>query len=223
MPSPRNVIVITFDDGHKDNYENAYPILKKYGFCATVFISYNFVGTTQWTEKTGEKQRRWYNQSPEHWDAQDTEKFRRFRHLTWDEINEMQRYDISFQSHCLTHPFLTTLSDSEASKEIADSKTLLEEKLGVPVNFFCYPNGDYDERIVRLVKQAGYVGACITPSHGALSSSIIDHYALKRIGVYGTLEYPKFKAIVTGWYIKMKESKLWSLSRFFYRMLRRLY
>jgi peptidoglycan/xylan/chitin deacetylase (PgdA/CDA1 family) len=69
------------------------------------------------------------------------------------------RARVDFQSHTLWHPILTTCSDEESWHEIADSKRVLEDLLEQPVAHFAYPNGDYGEREMAYLQQAGYRSA----------------------------------------------------------------
>ena len=65
-------------------------------------------------------------------------------------------------AHTLTHPDLTTVSDDRLHREVAGSKRVLERRLGVAVDFFCYPSGRYDARVVSAVRRARYLGATTT-------------------------------------------------------------
>ena len=66
-------------------------------------------------------------------------------------------------AHTLTHPQdLKLLSDNEATKEIAGSKTSLEQTIGKPVTKFCYPRGRFDARIKVVVKSCGLIEARTT-------------------------------------------------------------
>lgn len=65
-------------------------------------------------------------------------------------------------SHTMTHPNLTILSATQLEDEVAGSKKAISEEFGVPIEFFCYPAGKYDETVVAAVKDAGYLGATTT-------------------------------------------------------------
>jgi peptidoglycan/xylan/chitin deacetylase (PgdA/CDA1 family) len=59
-------------------------------------------------------------------------------------------------AHTCTHPRLSQLSDAQANEEISASRKKLEDRFGLPVEHFAYPYGDYNERTVELVRQAGF-------------------------------------------------------------------
>jgi peptidoglycan/xylan/chitin deacetylase (PgdA/CDA1 family) len=65
-------------------------------------------------------------------------------------------------SHTLTHPNLPSLGARELQQEVAESRKALREQFGVPVDFFCYPAGRYDARVIAAVRRAGYLGATTT-------------------------------------------------------------
>ena len=136
----KRAIMLCFDDGYKDIYLNAYPILHRYGFTATTFPVSQFVGgTKEWDETEASKP----------WE----------KLLSWEEIEEMSQYGITFGSHSHTHAWLTLLSDEELHRELRQSKAILESRLNRPVDFFCYPYGKLDERVKEAVKKAGYLAA----------------------------------------------------------------
>jgi len=60
-------------------------------------------------------------------------------------------------SHSLTHPDLTSLDDRSLSREVTHSRAALRSRFGVPVDFFCYPAGRHDARVIRAVRRAGYL------------------------------------------------------------------
>lgn len=77
-------------------------------------------------------------------------------------VRELLRAGWELASHSLTHRDLTTLSDQDLHHELARSRALLGNQFGVAVDFFCYPAGRYDARVVEAVRRAGYVGATTT-------------------------------------------------------------
>lgn len=148
---PAKSIVLTFDDGYKDNYIYAFPVLKKYNFPATIFIVLSEVGKSD--------------------------------RLSWDEINQMRDSGlIFFGSHTINHPFLEYVgSDEELKKEIGDSKRILEEKLGKPVNTFSYPMGRFNAKVRQFVIDAGYkIGVATNPGKGYPDD---DVFVLKRLRI----------------------------------------
>ena len=154
-PFKKNKVVITFDDGYKDNFQYAYPVLKKFGFPATVFLISDFMGKTFSNKK---------------------------EFLSWDEVILMSKNKISFGAHTKTHFYLGVIKDDIAVfEEIAGSKKAIEQKIGMPVDYFCYPSGGFNEKVKALVVQAGYKGACTTNRGFAQFNR--DVYELKRIKV----------------------------------------
>ena len=150
---PPRSVVITLDDGYKDNYVYAYPILKKYNLPATIFVIINEIG------RPGNDR------------------------LSWEEIKEMSDSGIiSIGSHCLgPEPLVNIKSEEEVRKEIFYSKKILEQKLGKRVLCFSYPEGMFNPQIKDLVKQAGYHVAVAT-SPGRQSADD-DMFALKRLRI----------------------------------------
>jgi poly-beta-1,6-N-acetyl-D-glucosamine N-deacetylase len=128
-PVPSKPIALTFDDNGHGIYDNAFPLLVKYHYPATLFVHTNFVGTT--TSK---------------------------RHNTWDQLKEMERSGlIDVQSLTANHPpDLRQLSDSDVVHELTLSRYSLEHRLGHPVYALVYPEDNYDERVARLAAANGY-------------------------------------------------------------------
>ncbi len=79
--------------------------------------------------------------------------------LTWEEIKAMSEDGMFVGSHALSHPHLSALDDEQLRKELVDSKRILEEKIGRRVDLLSYPGGDYNERVIQFVKDAGYQAA----------------------------------------------------------------
>ena len=167
IPGER-VVIVTFDDGYADNYTVAFPLLERHGFVATIFLVTDYVGTSRIHEWDVQKQTARHGGAP-------------FRLLDWSKVREMAGRGIDFGSHTCTHPLLTRISPSQRRDEIVRSRFDLEQRLGREVTSFCYPQGDLDEDAMRIVEEAGYRCAVVTPPRAGIPRSM---YALRRVGLY---------------------------------------
>lgn len=135
-------VVLTFDDGYKDNFTNAYPILKKFDFPATIFITTGLVGDVD---------------------------ERGFEMLSEAEIKEMHASGlIDIEPHSSSHPKLAKCSKEEVLREVRDSKDALEKLLGKTCTLFAYPYGNYSEETVHIVRELGFFAA-VTVEEGTVA------------------------------------------------------
>jgi len=136
-PLPPRWVSITFDDGWRDNYTQAFPLLARYGFCATMFV------VTGWI-RTGPP-----GNSPD-------------ETMSAEELVELAAAGMTIGSHTATHPRLTSLDDAAIGQEMCQSRDALAAILGAPPRWLCYPYGNWSERVERQAQAAGYAGACST-------------------------------------------------------------
>lgn len=155
-------VVVTFDDGYRDNLVGALPILERYGIPATIFITTDFCDQVRNHPRYGDIAKR--------------------LHMSWDEVMEVARSPlISIGSHTISHPYLTRLGVAAAKREIAESRHRIEARIGRSVEFFCYPSGDLGERETRYVQEAGYQAAVsVAPGLNRVTTSL---FALRRTEV----------------------------------------
>ncbi len=161
IPLPARAIAVTFDDGYRDNYENAYPILVKHHIPATLFLATDFIGTGKlpaWEEGryTGEKALM----------------------LSWEQVREMADAGISFGSHTVSHPFLSRIPRKRVEQELRSSKAIIEQRTGRPASTLAYPSGDFNSDVQKMVEEAGYSAAVSTMA--GHNGSHTDMYALRR-------------------------------------------
>ncbi|HSS59976.1 MAG TPA: polysaccharide deacetylase family protein [Candidatus Limnocylindrales bacterium] len=137
---PRRSVAITFDDGYEDNHRYAWPLLKRHGFAATIFVVTDAIGESS---------------------SFDTAVYPADPMLSADQMREMSRDGITFGSHTCSHPLaLTDLSEFELRREVAGSRSALEGVLDAPVTQFAYPHSRQDDRVENAVASAGYRLAC---------------------------------------------------------------
>ncbi|WP_243373860.1 polysaccharide deacetylase family protein [Geotalea sp. SG265] len=152
-------IVITFDDGFKSLTNNAFPVLKEYGFPATVFLPVKYVGGIDEFS---------YSQPRPTMPI-----------MGWREIERSLEQGIDYGSHSMTHPNLLNMSDRQLDYELGKSKSILERRLGLTFFPFAYPFGLFDQTIKENVKKAGY--HCALCFGNVLSNSAVtDHFEMKR-------------------------------------------
>jgi peptidoglycan/xylan/chitin deacetylase (PgdA/CDA1 family) len=137
---PPKPIMITFDDGYRDVLWNASPVLERLRMPATEYV---ITGRTSGPDPS---------------------------FLTWGELRVLQQRGITIGSHTVTHRPLTWLTPAGAYVELRDSRLALARHLGHPVDWFAYPYGDENARVVALARKAGYLLA-VTTSAGMVQDA----------------------------------------------------
>lgn len=174
----KKYIILTFDDGYKDNYDLLFPLLKKYNMKAVIYMvsdeKYN-----RWdVEASGEK---------------------KFDLMSKDEMLEMHKSGlVEFGGHTLHHPKLDTLTEEEQKYEIEENKIYLEKTLGEKLYSFAYPYGIFNETSKKIVKELGFNYGLATDSGAFYIDD--DLYQVRRIGIFSDITMSKFKRRVKGNY-----------------------
>ena len=198
----RPFLAITFDDGQRDNFERARPLLERGGVKGTFFVPVEAIdrGELLWHDRLGYAASRMLAEdraralaclggggSDDEIVTGAIERAKRLSPgdrlafvadieastggpvrpgwdglMSWDELRELVRLGHEVGSHSWTHPILPLADDAQLEREVGGSRARLGEELGVPCESFCYPNGDWDERVVRSVRLAGYRRAVTT-------------------------------------------------------------
>lgn len=164
------VVVLTFDDGYKDFFRTAVPILNALNFSATVFILAGLIGSFgRWRRK----------------------ELQSSVLLDWDEIHGAINAEHEIGSHGLYHPKYSRLSKEELKQEIAGSKKIIEENIKTPVVSFSYPYNIYNKQIVGIVKESGYKYAARNGKH-CRNDFKIDRFQLCRNSINSTNSIKEF-------------------------------
>ena len=177
---PKNPLILTFDDGYKDNLENANPILKKYNSKAQLFLlADDKVKHNQWDEKnihqgdlivSGIDRQKWLH----------------------------SQFEIG--SHGISHERITQMSESMAINELSTSKKLLESEFKKTVSVYAYTYGDTNSESATLAEAAGYDLAVNTDT-GAVSTAD-DLYQIFRVNIFPDETYFSLWKKTSSWYRK---------------------
>ncbi len=163
--SVKDCLVITFDDGYKDNLEIAAPILLSFALPATFFVTTNFIGTD----------------TVPFWDAADGVAS---QWMTWQDVRALLGMGFDIGGHTMNHPNLGSTNPREAAVEILGCRRRLVEELNQPVPHFAYPFGE-PENIThearQLVSDAGF--ECCLSCYGGTVTSQDDAYSLRRLPI----------------------------------------
>ena len=166
----RKTVAITFDDGYRDNFLAAHPLLEKYGAKATLFLVEDRFDR-DWSAA----------KNPRHDDGE----LRREPKLADGDIRAMLAAGTwELGAHTATHPVLPSLDAAGRAREIGGAKAALERRFRVPVESFAYPFGIFGEADRRAVAAAGYRWA-VTTNAGISTDLEADAHTLKRIKVSG--------------------------------------
>lgn len=164
---PEGSFLLTFDDGFLGVYEHAYPVLRRLGWPATVFLVSGLIGgQDEWCRRE--------NPSGAAYPLMDC------RHIA-----EMRDHGFGFHSHSRSHADLTRLDDEALEAELAGSKADLESLFGESVPFLAYPYGRHDERVLAAARKAGY-GAAFSVQPGFNRPGQVDPFRIRRLDVFGT-------------------------------------
>ena len=168
-PLPGRGVMITFDDGYLDFFQYAWPLLKQYGFAATVFLVADQIGKTNlWDQAFGEE----------------------LPLMGWSEIHHLQGEGIEFGSHSAAHHALTALSNEDLVRDLARSRTILQHGLGVPIRTIAYPHGDFNPIVEHFAGGCGYAfGVTCRAGSSQFGDRIL---ALPRIEVMGSYTLREF-------------------------------
>jgi peptidoglycan/xylan/chitin deacetylase (PgdA/CDA1 family) len=157
---PQRAVVITFDDGFRDFYTHAMPILQEHRFPATMFVVSSFMGSR-------------------------TSRFDDRDFMTWGEMREIESFGVEVGSHTVSHPHLHSLHRQDIEKELKDSKDAIEDQLGSPISSFSYPyafpeqNGTFLRQMRQYMEAAGYDHG-VTTVLGSVNRQS-DRYFLPRL------------------------------------------
>jgi peptidoglycan/xylan/chitin deacetylase (PgdA/CDA1 family) len=187
------VAAVTFDDGYQDFYQHAFPLLKRKGIPATVFVVTDLIGTTELhihdrlylllarsmpTRDAHASLESMLATRPQaevlRWILElegsvtiDRDIQREHRSLSWEEIAEIRKAGITIGSHTRTHAILPNEDTGKVGAELRGAREALEERLGEPVRHFAYPCGQFNAATIEAVEQAGYEFAYTICEHRA--------------------------------------------------------
>lgn len=129
---PEKPVILTFDDGYRDNYENAFPVLQEYGMKGTFFV------VTQFIDDGNEN------------------------YLSWDMVKEMANAGMRIEPHSKTHADLSSQEKDYIVYEVLGSQETIAAHIGQTPRFFCYPGGSFDEKTIEVVSELDFWGAVTT-------------------------------------------------------------
>ncbi|MFJ8200319.1 polysaccharide deacetylase family protein [Streptomyces sp. NPDC096152] len=171
-PLPANSVLITFDDGYEGVHRHALPVLARYGFPATLFVS---TGWIRGAHDTG--------------GGLDTM-------LDWDQVRELTAGGVEIGGHSHTHPQLDQLDDGTLWSELIRCKEIVAGELGTVPASFAYPYGYSSRRVRERVREAGFTQALAVGN--ALARRGQGPYALRRLTVRRSTSLDEFERLVRG-------------------------
>ena len=203
---PAKSVVITIDDGHVGNIA-LLPLFKQYRMRPTLFVCTQIINTHRhfWfkIDRQSKTEREKLKQLP------NAERLAHLKHTADFEpenvypdrqalnIKEMKEMiaDVDFQPHTQFHPILPHCTETECRQEIIGSKTDLEGLLKIECSHFSYPNGDYTEREIEIVKASGFRSARTTDI--GWNTLKTEPYRLKTIPIADDAGLTLFRAQLT--------------------------
>lgn len=200
----KRTIALTFDDGYSDNFEFAYPSLKKFDATATFFpvvspckensvlpldTYYQYVDEANFSADerkefiSGRTKRNFYWSEPNEQLKMLKELFKepssnsRVKYMTEEQLKQLSNEGFEIGSHGITHSLLIAdyMTEDRAIAELSDSKRWLEEILEKPILSYCFPAGRYNTRMIELAKQIGYTSTCLVHKNKNERHPLVSH------------------------------------------------
>lgn len=208
---PPKSLLITFDDGHVNNYK-LLGIFKDYGIKPVIFLTSALIGTkTQFWFKLpfeshkakeslkliSDSERRTYIKQHFGEDQEESHPSA----LTFPMIREMLLY-VDFQSHTVDHPCLNKCTCEESKYQIEQSKVMIESFTKKKVYAIAYPNGDYTEREIEISRNLGYQMG-FTSKIGFVSSRTAP-FEIPRLSINDVNDFHEFILRITGIWAGLK-------------------
>ncbi len=175
---PAKPVVLTFDDGFADFHDCALPLLQRYGLTATLYVTTGWIADRERPGGAGSA----------------AASRPRTGMLSWNQVEAAAAAGIEIGAHTECHPQLDQLSPSALRRELAGSKSLLEDRLGAPVTGLSYPFGYSNRRVREAAVAVGYEYACAVANRLACTSD--DRFALPRLTIGRATRLPGFAQIV---------------------------
>jgi peptidoglycan/xylan/chitin deacetylase (PgdA/CDA1 family) len=192
-PPADKIVAVTFDDGFRSVATLAFPILRRLGIPATVFVPTDHVGTGAPMAWPGIDQ--WLG-GPHEAELQP---------MTWTDLAMLTAAGWEVGSHTRSHPRLTRLDEAGLQDELWGSREVCERRLSRPCVTLAYPYGDHDGRVVAAARAAGYEAACTLPEQ----FSGDDPLRMPRVGVYHGDGGVMFRVKASPWTCRARRSAAW--------------
>ncbi|NYI07469.1 polysaccharide deacetylase family protein [Allostreptomyces psammosilenae] len=223
-PLPPHSVLITLDDGDRSVLDRALPALAARGIPAVAFVIPGLLGgdTPFWwndvahslahggtargvTETDPHRVLGLLKTLPDADRRRIVEELRvtsdapplRQRQLTAEDLATLQAGGVAIGNHTLSHPCLDACDAETVRREIVEADRLLERALGRPVRTFAYPNGNFDERAERVLRQLGYHTAFLF-DHRLVPARIPDPLRISRLRVGLAMTDDRFDTVVSG-------------------------
>jgi len=185
-------VAVTFDDGYRDNYTFALPILERFNLKATFYLVTGYIGSDRVFE--------WIRDSKGMSDDVSVSRSE-FMPLNWDQVLEMERRGMEFGSHSHSHRSLSEIDPGIIAGELGESIRELEKHLSDGAYSFACPFGvwrEAAEKLKELVQGSGYSGAFLG-KWGALKKKA-HPYDMPRLTIYGWDSLGVFQRKIGGSY-----------------------
>src|SRR5574343_378129 len=220
---PPRSVVVTFDDGHADNHDHAWPVLREFGIPATIFLATEYIGsgTTFWFDRVATLMHRVAARRlackqalarlkllP---DAARREALAEIEAvlgagvvarsaptaaLTWDQVRAMATGGVEFGSHTVSHPILSMLPPEQLDHELGSSRARIERETGRPCDLLAYPVGTasaFNDEVIDAARRHGY-RAALSYIDGPEQARLGNRYAIRRVAVERSYSRASFKA-----------------------------
>lgn len=217
---PKGAVILTVDDGWRNNRKSIVSVANRYRIPVTIFVSTEPVitGNAYWWSYISRARSAGMptptiealKKVPNDERVKIVESVKPAipigrQAFTIKELREISRPGfVSIESHTITHPILTMCSDQKARIEIVQSKKAIESWLNKKIIAFAYPNGDFSDREISYLQDSGYQLAFTTSDGQITPENINDQFRLPRVDIIDTISFSENLCRITGLWFDLK-------------------